>query len=33
MREAGCAEVRETYVRGTSFGTLHLYEGEKGSSL
>ena len=32
MREAGFTEVRETYVRGTLFGTLHLYEGEKGGS-
>ncbi len=33
MREAGFTEVRETYVRDTLFGTLHLYEGKKGGSL
>lgn len=33
MREAGFAEVRETYVRRTLFGTLHLYGGKKEGSL
>lgn len=33
MREAGFTEVRETYVRRTLFGTLHLYEGKKEGSL
>jgi len=33
MREAGFAELRETYVRRTLFGTLHLYEGKKEGSL
>ncbi|MDP3540964.1 MAG: class I SAM-dependent methyltransferase [Elusimicrobiota bacterium] len=32
MRQAGFFEVRQTYVRGTLFGTLRLYEGKKETS-
>ena len=32
MSEAGFAEIRETYVRRTLFGTLHLHEGKKENS-